>query len=206
MRLNAGDKLRVFNGIDGEWLTEIKEINKKSALIEFYKKIDKQISASDLWVLASPIKKESFDIMIEKSAELGASKFMPVICAHTVVHRANEERLQAISIEAAEQCERMDIMTVSPLVELKAVLQGWPSDRKLIFCQERGGAPPIAQKLAGIKKGTPLAVLVGPEGGFSDEETQFIRSQPFVESVSLGPRILRAETALIAALACIGAF
>lgn len=203
MRLAAGDKVRAFNGRNGEWLAELSEVTKKNAVVTFLEKTGEQFSSPDLLILASPIKKEALDFMIEKSTELGASQFQPVLCEHTSVNRINRERLQATAIEAAEQCERLDIMEVGELTKLENVLASWPSDRKLIFCVERGDAPPLAQALAKMPGDTPLAILVGPEGGFSEKEISFISAQPYVTPVSLGARILKAETALIAALAVI---
>jgi 16S rRNA (uracil1498-N3)-methyltransferase len=203
MRLQPGDRVRAFNGRNGEWLAEVTEISKKNAIISFAEKIREQTASPDVWALASPVKKEAFDFMIEKSSELGASQFFPILCDRTVVPRVNRERLQAISTEAAEQCERLDVMEVATLMDMESLFETWSSGRKLIFCLERGEAPPIAQALQQIPRKTPLAVLVGPEGGFSDAEIARIKSQPFAVPVSLGPRILKAETALLAALACV---
>lgn len=203
MRLKAGDGLRLFNGRNGEWLGEVVEITKKKALVSLSQKIHEQESSPDVWVLASPVKKEAFDFMIEKSTELGAARFLPITCEHTVVHRVNQSRLQAVSVEAAEQSERLDIMEVADLAALKNIVNSWGSKRKLIFCLERGDAPPLMQALAKIPADSPLAVLVGPEGGFSAEEAAFIVALDYAVPVSLGPRILKAETALVAALACV---
>lgn len=203
MRLKAGDSLRVFNSRNGEWRATVTELSKKKAIITFSEKLHEQKSSSDLWAVCSPVKKEAFDLMVEKSAELGVARFLPVTCEHTVVHRINRDRLQALSIEAAEQSERLDVMEIAELDSLKSLLHSWPSGRKLIFCLERGDAPPVLQALGRIPAGTPLAVLIGPEGGFSAEEAAYIAGLPFAMPVSLGPRILKAETALIAALACV---
>lgn len=200
MRSKPGDRLRAFNGRNGEWLAEVVELSKKKAVISFLQKIREQIASSDTWVMASPVKKEAFDMMVEKSAELGAAKFQPVLCERTVVQRVNEERLTALAIEAAEQSERLDLMSVAPLTALKNALATWPSGRKLIFCLERGAAPELASVLPSIGN---AGILVGPEGGFSNSEIEFIISRPFVQPASLGPRILKSETALIAALACL---
>ncbi len=199
MRKSAGDKLRVFNGRDGDWLAELEEINKNKAFIKLDHQILEQKSSPDIWVLASPVKKEAFDLMIEKSCELGAAKFIPVVCEHTVVHKINQERLQAISIEAAEQSERNDVMTVEPLIDLKKYLNSFSSERNLIFCIERMDAPNLVETMRKLAK-KPLAILTGPEGGFSDSEIDFVKKMQYVYSVSLGPRILRSETALISAL------
>ena len=202
MRKSTGDKLRVFNGHDGDWLATLAEINKNKALIEFDQQILEQKNSPDIWIIASPVKKEAFDLMIEKSCELGASKFIPVVCYHTVVHKINQERLQAIAIEAAEQSERGDVMAVEPLIDLKKYLNSFGSERKLIFCIERFDAPALLETVRKLGK-VPIAILIGPEGGFSETEADFIKNLEYVYSVSLGPRILRAETALIAALSAI---
>ena len=199
MRKAAGDKLRVFNGRDGDWLATLTEINKNKALITLDQLKVEQKQSPDIWVIASPIKKESLDLMVEKSCELGASKFIPVVCDHTVVHKTNQERLQAIAIEAAEQSERCDVMEVAPLIDLKKCLNSFDSSRNLIFFIERIEAPSLAQVMRTVQK-KPIALLIGPEGGFSEAETELIKNYKFVHPVSLGSRILRAETALITAL------
>ena len=199
MRKLPGVALRVFNGRDGEWLATIVELNKKSAFLELDNKLLEQRESSDIWILASPVKKEAFDLMIQKACELGAAKFMPVICEHTVVRRINQERLQAIAIEAAEQSERFDVMTVEPVTDLKKTLDSVCYERNIIFCIERMEAASFfetVQKLAD----KPLAILIGPEGGFSSQEIDFIRELKHVNAVTLGSNILKSETALIAAL------
>ncbi len=201
MRLQAGDRLRLFNGQDGEYLAEIKEISKKNVLISIIDKTHEQKLSPDVTVVASLVKKEALDLMIEKASELGASRFIPVVTDHTVVHRMNIERARSIAIEAAEQSERLDVMQVEEPSSLKDILKSWNKERKLIFCIERGLAPAITQALANIK--TPAALLIGPEGGFSEAESAYIKSLEYTVPVSLGPRILRAETALIAGLSCL---
>lgn len=205
MRLQPGDRLRGFDGHSGEWLAEVEEVSKKKSIIRFLEKIHEQEPSPDVWAVASPVKKEALDFMVQKSSELGARRFLPVACDHTVVHRVNTDRLSATATEAAEQCERLDVMEVAPLDSLKNLLETWASDRKLIFCLERAKAPPLLQQLQSLPPDTPLAVLVGPEGGFSPDEAAAIAALPFALPVSLGPRILKAETALIAALACVEA-
>lgn len=202
MRKAEGEQLRVFNAQDGDWLATISELNKKSAIVTLVEKLLEQVSSPDVTVIASPVKKEAFDLMVEKSCELGARAFVPVTCDHTVVHKINQERLQAIAVEAAEQCERLDVMQVTPLHSLKEYLNSKDCDRDFIFCIERKDAAPIAavaQKLAG----KPLAILIGPEGGFSEAEAAMIAAHPRAHPASLGKRILKAETALIAALAVV---
>ncbi|MFH1158667.1 MAG: 16S rRNA (uracil(1498)-N(3))-methyltransferase [Pseudomonadota bacterium] len=199
MRKTPGDALRVFNGRDGDWLATISELNKKNALLEMDHKLLEQERSPDIWVLASPVKKEAFDLMIEKSCELGAARFTPVVCEHTVVHKINQERLQAIAIEAAEQSERFDVMSVDPLMDLKKCLVSTCCDRNIIFCIERARAASLSETARELA-GRPLVLLIGPEGGFSSREIEFIRGLKYVNAVTLGPRILKSETALIAAL------
>jgi 16S rRNA (uracil1498-N3)-methyltransferase len=199
MRKSAGDKVRVFNGRDGDWLASLAEVNKNKAFIKLDQQILEQKQSPDIWVIASPVKKEAFDLMIEKACELGASKFIPVICEHTVVHKINQERLQAIAIEAAEQSERGDVMEIAPLVDLKKYLNSYDYNRNIIFFIERIEALSLAETMPKLAK-KPLALLIGPEGGFSGAETEFIKNQKHVHPVSLGSRVLRAETALITAL------
>jgi 16S rRNA (uracil1498-N3)-methyltransferase len=199
MRKSAGDKLRVFNGRDGDWLATLEEISKNKAIVRLDSLILEQKQSPDIWVLASPVKKESFDLMVEKACELGASKFIPVVCERTVVHKINQERLQAIAIEAAEQSERCDVMEVAPLDNLKKSLNSIDYGRNLIFCIERLEAPSLAETMAKLAK-KPQALLIGPEGGFTEAETHYITGLEYVHSVSLGSRILRAETALITTL------
>jgi len=202
MRKTAGEALRVFNGQDGEWLAALDELNKNKAFIKLDRKLLEQKASSDIWVLASPVKKEAFDLMVEKSCELGAAKFIPVTCERTVVHKINQERLQAIAIEAAEQSERLDVMVVESLGNLRKIFNFDGCDRDLIFCVERSGAASLvdtAKKLAD----KPLAILIGPEGGFSSQEIDLINNFKKTHPVSLGQRILKSETALIAALSCI---
>lgn len=205
MRCAVGDRLRVFDGTSGEWLAEIKEISKKNALISFIKKTREQTNSPDIHVFASPVKKEAFDFMVEKASELGTKAFQPINCQRTIIHRINEDRLQASAVEAAEQCERLDVMRILPLKGIKEALESVASDRKIIFCLERAQAPMILPRLQAEDIKLPLTVLVGPEGGFSPEEVEMISALPQAVPVSLGPRILRAETALVAALTCVQA-
>lgn len=205
MRCSTGDRLRVFDGTDGEWLAEMKEVSKKNVLISFLEKTREQVGSPDIHVLASPVKKEAFDFMTEKASELGVKAFQPITCARTVIHRVNEDRLQAQAVEAAEQCERLDVMRILPLKTLQDALTSIPLDRKIIFCVERSQAPMILPKLQSVEVKLPLAVLIGPEGGFTPEEIEMVSALPQAVPVSLGPRILRAETALVAALSCVQA-
>lgn len=205
MRCNPGDMVRVFDGTNGEWLARLEEISKKNAIVSFAEKVREQVNVPDIHVFASPVKKDALDFMVEKASELGAKAFFPVACERTVINRINEDRLQTIAVEAAEQCERLDVMRVQPLQSLKNVLETWHSDRKLFFCIERTAAPMILNRLQAGSFRPPLAVLIGPEGGFTDAEAETLSAMDGVEPVALGGRILRAETALVAALTCLQA-
>ena len=202
MRKEPNDKIRVFNGADGEFLAKITELKKNSAAVELLEQLAPQENSPDIWIIASPIKKDAFDMMIEKACELGASRFIPVTFERSVVHRLNQERLQAIALEAAEQSERLDLMLIDELKDFKKMLESLPQERELIFCLERAAAAPLAETAQKIKD-KPKAIIIGPEGGFSDQEIDFISNFNNIHPVSLGRRILRAETALIAALAAV---
>ncbi len=206
MRLAAGDQLRVFNRQNGEWLAVIETTGKKDigAIVTQQLRAPAGLQNVDTWLVASPLKKEAFDFMLEKASELGTARFVPVICDHTSVHRLNDDRLRASAIESAEQCERLDVMTTGKLQKLSVLLDSWPADRKLIAAIERSDSQPIL-KAAGQLSGQKLAVLIGPEGGFSADEKARLLACPFVVPVSLGPLILRAETAAVAALSVLAA-
>lgn len=205
MRIEAGQQVRVFNGTDGEWLAAVKEISKKNAIISFVQQLRKQNTGRDILILSSPIKKENFDFMVQKACELGAATFQPLLMDHTSMHKINEARLQGIADEAAEQSERLTVMTVATIAQMKNYLNSWDKGRKLIFCIERRDAPFMVNRLAQEPVDTPLALLIGPEGGFSAAEIEWLLAQDFVIPVSLGPTVLRAETAMIAALLCVQA-
>lgn len=205
MRCNPGDMVRVFDGTNGEWLAKLEEISKKNAIVSFVEKIREQANVPDIHVLASPVKKDALDFMVQKASELGAKAFFPVACERTVINRINEDRLQTIAVEAAEQCERLDVMRVQPLQSLKNLMETWSSNRKLFFCIERSAAPMILARLQAGSFRPPLALLIGPEGGFTEAETEMMTATDGVEPVALGGRILRAETALVAALSCLQA-
>jgi len=200
LRLAPDAPLRVFNGKDGEWHATLLEINKKRGSILLGAPIREQTASPDIWAVFSPIKKTRLDFIVEKATELGAAKLIPVMTDHCVNARINTTRMEAQAIEAAEQCERLDIPTVTDLTPLHKLLDTWPRERILIVCAESGDALPFADA---VKKAgnAPLAVLTGPEGGFSESELSLLAAQDFTLMADLGPRILRAETALLAALA-----
>lgn len=211
LRLGPGAKLAVFNPRGGEWLAEIDGLGKGWCSLVIGPQLRKPGPEPDLWLVFAPIKRARIDFIAEKATELGCSLLQPVMTRFTAVSRVNEERLAANAREAAEQCERLTIPEVRPTRSLAQVLDDWPAERRLIVCAEWGEARPIAEALQAVraeKDGaatstvTPWAILTGPEGGFAESELDALRKLPFVTPVGLGPRILRADTAALAALAC----
>lgn len=199
MRLSEGDGVRAFNGQDGEWQTELVQESAKKASIRALRQTRLQISTPDLTLMFAPLKKTRTDFVVEKACELGVRRIQPVMTEFTQSSRVRSDRLQATVIEAAEQTERMDIPAVEDDLPLLKALDVWPVDRPLFYCDEAGDAKPMRETLAG-RSPQPAGILIGPEGGFSPAERQRLRSLPFVVPVTLGPRILRAETAAVAAL------
>lgn len=199
MRLGEGALCRVFNGRDGEWRAEVAQANKRGGRLRTLEQLRLPAAPPDLWLLFAPIKKARTDFIVEKAAELGCRRILPVTTARTQSERVNVERLQAHAIEAAEQCELVFAPEVAEPARLDAVLADWEPGRRLLFCDERREAPALSE--AARSAPAPAAILVGPEGGFTEEEAALLRRQSFVASASLGPRILRADTAAAAALA-----
>lgn len=204
MRARPGDEVALFNGRQGEWRGRLDSVSKNAVVVTLDQQTRAQAPEPDLWLLAAPIKKDRIDLVAEKAAELGASALWPVFTRRTVMSRVNTERLAAHMVEAAEQCERLTVPEVREPTTLDKALDGWDASRPLLFLDESGGGAPLAAVLAGLPAG-PLAVLVGPEGGFAPEERALLARLPFAHPVGLGPRILRAETAAIAALAIVQA-
>lgn len=198
MRQKPGDRVRVFNGRDGEWLAELDQIGKRGGSVTPVEQSGDQQDPPDLWLCFAPIKKARTDFIVEKAAEMGAARILPVQTDHTNSERIRQDRLQAHAIEAAEQCGGTFVPPVDDLTPLSRLLDGWDDTRRILWADEALAGP--AQTLAGLASG-PWAILIGPEGGFSEAERTRLRSLPFVTPVSLGPRILRADTAAVAALA-----
>jgi len=199
MRAKAGSRAALFNGRDGEWLAQIAEATKRRCVFVCERQTRPQQGEPDLWLCFAPIKRTPADYLTQKATELGASVLQPVVTRRTVVSRVNTSRMRANAIEAAEQSDRLTVPEIREPKTLEKLLAEWPDGRQLIFCDEAGEAPPIAE-VAGSAQ-LELAVLIGPEGGFDPAEREQIRSRDFVMPVSLGPRILRADTAALAALA-----
>ena len=202
MRKSAGDRLAVFNGRDGCFLAEITSLSRKAGTLLCLEQQEAQWYGPDLWLLFAPVKKARLDFMAQKATELGASVIWPVRTAYCQVKQLKDERLQANAIEAAEQTERLDIPEVRRFSPLGEILQDWPSDRALLFCDERlaGDHKTDASRILSQIEETKAALLIGPEGGFSMAEKQMIDAMPQSYGLSLGPRILRSDTAALAAL------
>lgn len=202
LRVRAGEHLVLFNASDGEWQGEITFASKKSVEVKLSEKLREAKASPDLWLLFAPIKAGRIDFLVEKATELGVSHIFPIHTDYTNASRVNHERLHAQAIEAAEQCERFDIPQLHDYQPLEKRLCDWPPERVLLYCDESGGGQPLGEAIK-THNGAKLAVLVGPEGGFSPKERDWLRRQPYTVAVGLGPRILRAETAALTALACI---
>lgn len=201
MRCQKNDILRCFNADDGEYECRIEEISKNKTVIKSLKKCrDAADKPSDVWLLFSPLKKDKTDFVIEKAVELGVAKIVPVITSRTNASHIRTERYTAQAIESAEQCGRLSIPEISNPIDLKKCLNSWNTNRLLYFADERQCGEKAVDEFVKNKK-CPSAVLIGPEGGFSDDEAGFINEFSFTRNIKLGPRILRAETAAIAALA-----
>lgn len=207
LRLKRGDRVLLFNGRDGEWLAEIDVSGRRNCTLTPIELTRSQPRPYDLHYLFAPLKQARLDYMIQKAVEMGAGVLQPVQTQHGQVSRVNEERMAANAREAAEQCGILSLPEIRPMVTLGKAIANWAEQnpgRRLIFCDEAadGGGP--LDQLAGLKTDR-LAILIGPEGGFSDAERDLLSSQSFVTRISLGPRILRADTAAVAALAVLQA-
>jgi len=199
MRLGPGDGVRVFNGRDGEWHTHVKEAGKRGGTLSVEAQTGPQRDPPDLWLAFAPVKKARTDFIVEKAAEMGAARILPVQTDFTNAERIRRDRLQAHAVEAAEQCGGTFVPGVAELQKLGDLLAGWPEGRQLMFCDEAlaGGSSALPD---GLAKGRPWAILIGPEGGFSSAERTRLAALPFAHPVALGPRVLRADTAAVAAM------
>lgn len=196
LRLGAGAQVKLFDDQTGEWLAEIVEAGKKRVTLNVAGHLRPREEVPDLWLLFAPVKRGRVDWVVEKATELGVARLVPVVTQRTIVDKLNHERLFAHAVEAAEQCERTALPVLDEPRKLDVLLRAWPEDRTLYFADESGGEP-----LASAATRGPAAILIGPEGGFTDGERTAIRSLPQARAISLGPRILRAETAAAAAVA-----
>ena len=199
MRQGVGDEVALFNGRDGEWRATITVVTKRAVGLRAEALARPQARGPDLDLIVALVKRSRLETIVEKAAELGARRVRPVVTERTNADRARVERLTAIATEAAEQTGRLDAPEVAEPMKLAAVLKAWDPDRRLLFCDEAGDARPVLDALEGQTAG-PWAILIGPEGGFSPKERETLRALPYATPASLGPRILRADTAAISAL------
>jgi 16S rRNA (uracil1498-N3)-methyltransferase len=213
LRLTAGDRVLAFNGTDGEWQSTFAPVGKKAAL-RLEDQARPQTPPGDLHYLFAPLKRARLDYMVQKAVEMGVSRLQPVMSRHTQAERINLERMRANAIEAAEQCGILNLPEIMPPLALERAVAALEPERHLVFCDE--DAPPgdpvaaLARDITGAASPPaaprrPLAVLIGPEGGFDDAERAFLVRRPHTSRIALGPRILRADTAAVAALAIVQA-
>jgi 16S rRNA (uracil1498-N3)-methyltransferase len=195
MRRAVGDTVCLFNGSDGEWVARLLTQRRGAASLLVDRMLRPQAAEPDLWLVFALLKRDATDLVVQKATELGVAAICPVLTARTNAQRINLERARAIAIEATEQSERLTVPIIHPPCPLPALLQSWPSGRRLVVAAERAEAPPI------VATTQPTALLIGPEGGFAPAELDALRGHPLVTLMSLGRRILRAETAAIAGLA-----
>jgi 16S rRNA (uracil1498-N3)-methyltransferase len=199
LRLAAGAMVALFNGRDGEWHASVTVPAKRRVNFTVTQQTRAQTREPDLWLAFAPVKRAEF--LVEKASELGASALLPVFTRHTDVTRVNVVRLRANALEAAEQCERLSVPAVHEPVSFDAFIAAWPQDRRLYFLDETGAGAPIAAVLRNATP-APAGFITGPEGGFAQSELDALRQLPFATALGLGPRILRAETAALAAVTC----
>ncbi len=197
MRLKAGDDVTLFNGRDGAFAAKIVAASRKRVELVLGRQLQAPDVLPDLWLLFAPIKKARTDFLVEKATELGVGRLVPVLTQYTQTRRFNQDRARAQVVEAVEQCHGLSLPEVDELAALNDVLADWPDNRVLYFCDERRDATPLAEAATD----GPAAILIGPEGGFSEKEREKLKALSFTRPVSLGARILRAETAAVAALA-----
>lgn len=218
MRVKPDDVVSLFNGKQGEWLASVAGINKKEVTLKLLKQHLPQKPGPNLWLVFAPIKNKT-EIVVEKATELGVGKIITVVMRHSVVTSVKQDKLLAHAIEAAEQSERLNVPAIEHMKDIPALLAGWPSDRTLLYGDESGGGMPMVQLLCDLTSSSPpnlpsqagggkrgVGLLIGPEGGFSKEEHYVLKNHPCVKAFSMGPRILRADTAAVAALACVQAW
>ncbi len=199
MRVAAGDIVILCDDVTGEWAARVVDAGKRDVALEVAEKLRPREAVPDLWLCPALLKKDRFDLILEKATELGAARIQPMLTRRCVADRLNLERARAITTEAAEQCARTALPELAEPVKIEALLTGWPEGRALFFADEAGGEPAAAAFAA--SRGSPAAILTGPEGGFDEAERAAIRAHPAARAITLGPRILRGETAAIAALA-----
>jgi 16S rRNA (uracil1498-N3)-methyltransferase len=204
LRLAAGDEIGVFNGRDGEWRARLVDAGKRRCALHCARQTRAQAIGPDVHYLFAPLKHARLDYMVQKATEMGVARLQPVLTRRTVAARVKAERMRANAIEAAEQCGILWVPEVAEPKRLEALLDSWDAGRRLVFCDEAAAVASPLAALSGVPPG-PLAVLIGPEGGFDPAERALLLEKPFALPVSLGPRIMRADTAAVAALALVNA-
>lgn len=204
LRLATGTALLVFNGRDGEWRAEISDVKKRSATLEIIECVRPQSAGANIDYLFAPLKRARLDYMVQKAVEMGVSRLRPVITHRTIAERINLDRMRANVIEAAEQCGVLNVPEVQEPIRLDKAINAWDDGRALVFCDESAATVAPLATLDALSHG-PLAVLIGPEGGFDPFERDLLLSRPFVTAIWLGPRIMRADTAAVAALTLVNA-
>jgi len=205
IRVKINDEINIFDGITGEWKTIVISINRNNTVLRVINIIKKMKKSTDIWLIFSPIKQHRMSLAIQKATELGVSKIIPCITEYTNIRNINNQNLYDNALEAAEQSERLDVPKIEKELDLKTLLLGWPEDRKLLYCDEKiNDGKSIIELLLPLKESkNKWAVLIGPEGGFSDLENQLITKYNYVIPVSLGNRLLRSDTAITVSLFCI---
>ncbi len=201
LRLEPGRTVALFNGRDGEWLARIDGIGKGWASLSLEGQTRLQAAGPDVWLYFAPIKRARLDFLVQKATELGAARIQPVVTQRTIVERVKADRLRANAMEAAEQSERLDLPEIGEPGKLDRALDEHPQDRPLLVCAEAGDAVSMADAARSLSADRGCTILIGPEGGFTPDELRFLADAPAVRFVGLGPRILRAETAALSALA-----
>lgn len=204
LRMGEGGEILLFNGRDGEWRALVENVKKRVVTLAVDRQVRSQTMAQDIHYLFAPLKRSRLDYMVQKATELGVSRLCPVMTQFTMAERVNLERMRGNAIEAAEQCGVLTVPEVVGPQDFRAMLKDWDVSRKLIFCDEDAREENALATLSALKRG-PLAVLIGPEGGFSETERALLLGRAFVTRISLGPRVMRADTAAVAALTLVNA-
>lgn len=197
MRVAVGDAVIACDNVTGEWACEVVSANKRDVVLAARQRLREREDVPDFVLCAALLKKPNFDLVLEKATELGVAVIQPVVTRRCVADKLNPDRANMIVTEAAEQCARTALPQIAPVAKLEALLREWPADRALFFADEQGGQPALGAFAA--HKG-PAALLIGPEGGFDEDERALVRAHPQARAITLGPRILRAETASISAI------
>jgi 16S rRNA (uracil1498-N3)-methyltransferase len=205
LRLGVGDEVLLFNGRDGEWTAAISQVTKRAVTLTVSEQRRPQLEGPDLQYLFAPLKHARLDYMVQKATELGVAALRPVLTERTQSRRVNLERMHANAVEAAEQCGVLRVPSIAEPVELADVLANWPAGRALVFCDENATVGGPLHALSDLARHQSVAVLIGPEGGFAPAERALLLSHAATVPISLGPRIMRADTAAVAALALVNA-